>query len=107
MDQAARPLNQLVPDHKLPPIRWSPAEALRQTDYRALTDRDIPARFQVLTGVGGSAGNRQLKRQACERCYESGRRGAPMGIEYYYAGGPQWEPVDKKDPQGLHRLRLV
>ena len=98
MSRAVRHPNQLAPHHKLPAMRWSPEEAARQADYSDLSDQDIRARFQLLTR--SASGNSQLKRQACARCFESGQRGTPTGIEYFYAGGPLWEPGDKKDPRG-------
>ena len=98
MNQTVRYPSQLTLKHKLPAIRWGPEEAARQIDYSGLSDQDIRARFQLLTRSAG--GNSLLKRRACARCFESGKRGTPTGIEYFYAAGPLWEPEDKKDPRG-------
>ena len=100
IDQVTRSQNQLTPDHKLPRLRWTDKEAARQSDYANLSDQDIRDRFQLLKKSNGSVSDNLLKSRACERCYRTGKRGTPMGIKYFYKGGPSWEPEDKTDPSG-------
>lgn len=100
VEMTERTANQLTVDHKVPTVRWSPAEAANQTDYTAMTDDDIRAKFQLLKQSNGSVSHNLLKSRACERCFRDGRRGAPFGIVFFYAGGPEWEPDDKRDPAG-------
>lgn len=95
-----RPPNQLTVDHKVPMLRWTPAERDAQSDYASMTDDDIRARFQLLKSSNGSVSHNLLKSRACERCYRHGTRGTPFGIVYFYAGGSQWEPADRQDPSG-------
>lgn len=100
VEQTQRPANQLTVDHKLPMLRWDASEQARQTNFSSMTDDDIRARFQLLKKSNGSVSHNQLKSRACERCYKSGQRGTPFGIEYFYAGGARWEPQRLDDPRG-------
>lgn len=100
VEQTERPPNQLTVDHKVPMLRWTPAEQKAQNAYGSMTDDEIRARFQLLKSSNGSVSHNLLKSRACERCYQHDTRGTPFGIVYFYAGGPRWEPADKKDPSG-------
>jgi len=100
VEETQRPANQLTVDHKLPMLRWDASEQSRQTTFSSMTDDDIRALFQLLKKSNGSVSHNQLKSRACERCYKSGQRGTPFGIEYFYEGGPRWEPTSKEDPKG-------
>ncbi|MXZ29378.1 MAG: restriction endonuclease [Acidimicrobiia bacterium] len=100
VEQTERPANQLTVDHKLPGIRWSPAEGAVQTDYAGMNDDDIRARFQLLKQSNGSVSHNLLKSRACERCFRDGRRGTPFGIVFFHDGGPDWAPEDKRDAAG-------
>lgn len=77
--------DSLLPDHKFPEIRWD--ENVRRSDLSKLTDDDILHDFQLLTN------QRNLqKREVCRACSQTGQRGTPFGIEFFYEGSPQWEP---------------
>ena len=95
-----RPLSQLTIDHKLPMIRWSADTESQQTDYSEMSDDGIRAIFQLLKKSNGSASHNQLKSRACERCFRFGERGTPFGIRFFYSGGSNWEPEDRRDAEG-------
>ena len=100
VDDTERPPNQLTVDHKLPMIRWSAEEALRQGSYTSMSDEDIREHFQLLRASNGSLSHNLLKSRACEKCYKTGNRGTPFGIEFFYSGGAKWEPADQRDRAG-------
>ena len=100
VEQTERPSNQLTVDHKVPTLRWHPQEQFKQTAYSSMSDEDIRANFQLLKASNGSASHNLLKSRSCERCFMSGQRGTPFGIVFFYSGGPQWEPPDKRDSSG-------
>ena len=100
VDDTERPPNQLTVDHKLPMLRWSSEEASRQSTYGSMSDKDIRKLFQLLRASNGSLSHNLLKSRACERCFKTGNRGMPFGIEFFYDGGPKWVPADKQDPSG-------
>ena len=95
-----RSTNQLTVDHKLPQMRWSPAEQQRQTDYSGMSDGEIRERFQLLKKSNGSVSHNLLKSRARERCFKSGQRGTPFGIRFFYSGDGSWAPPDKRDASG-------
>lgn len=92
--------SQITVDHKLPQLRWSPAEQQAQTDYGGMSDDDIRAKFQLLKKSNGSVSHNLLKSRACEQCYRTGQRGTPFGIRFFYAGDGTWAPADKRDASG-------
>lgn len=94
-----RPTGQLTVDHKLPMMRWSPAEQQAQTDFANMSDQDIRDRFQLLKKSNGSVSHNLLKSRACERCYKTGNRGEPFGIRFFYAGDGKWATA-QDDPAG-------
>ena len=102
VEKTERPPNQLTIDHKLPRLRWTEEIAAKQTDYAAMDEDAIKANFQLLKKSNGSVSHNLLKSRACERCYRTGKRGRPFGIAFFYAGGTDWEPADKKDPVGCN-----
>ena len=95
-----RPANQLTVDHKLPMLRWTSEVSKKQTNYAAMTDDDIREKFQLLKKSNGSISHNLLKSRSCEQCFKKGKRGTPFGIIFFYKGGANWEPKDKKDPMG-------
>ena len=95
-----RPRGQLTIDHKLPMLRWNPETRDKLTKYSAMLAWDIQEHFQLLKKSNGSVSHNLLKSRACERCFQTGNRGRPFGIEFFYEGGPKWEPADKQDPSG-------
>ena len=100
VENVARSINELTLDHKLPMKRWNEVTSQQQTDYAALTAADIRTRFQLLKKSNGAVSHNHLKSRACETCYETGRRGTPFGIHYFYAGSAWWEGRSQDDPQG-------
>ena len=95
-----RPYNQLTIDHKLPMLRWNDITKKEQIDYINMTDDDIRSNFQLLKKSNGSVSHNLLKSRTCEQCYKHGKRGTPFGIKFFYCGGANWEPEDKKDARG-------
>ena len=95
-----RPLNQLTIDHKIPMIRWNAETTRAFSNYSAMDDDAIRASFQLLKKSNGSLSHNLLKSRACERCYQTGKRGKPFNINFYYAGDETWGPADRKDPSG-------
>ncbi len=102
VENTERVANQLTIDHKLPMIRWNEESSASLTSYTEMDEDDIKAHFQLLKKSNGSVSHNLLKSRACERCYKTGRRGQPFGIEFYYSGNVKWQPSDKKDPSGCN-----
>ena len=100
VDNVTRSVNEITLDHKFPMKRWDEETSKRQTDYQDMTDDDIRERFQLLKKSNGNVSHNLLKSRACEICFDTGRRGTPFGIRYFYAGGDRWEGEDDQDPQG-------
>ena len=100
VEKAIRPSSQLTIDHKLPRIRWSAEVEIVQNDYNGMSDEDILNRFQLLKKSNGAVSHNLLKSRACESCYETGIRGTPFNIRFFYAGGRKWKFSDKKNPKG-------
>lgn len=78
----ARP-EGLLPDHKFPEIRWD--KETRRASIEDLTDAQILREFQLLTNH-----RNQQKREVCRACYQTGKRGAPFGIAFWYQGSEDW-----------------
>ena len=95
-----RPLSQLTVDHKLPMLRWNNKTKVNLTNYGAMSDKEIRAKFQLLKKSNGSVSHNLLKSRTCERCFKTGNRGKPFGISFFYSGSKRWAPADKKDPKG-------
>ena len=73
----------LLPDHKFPEIRWT--EKTRRDSLDNLSDEDIRHDFQLMTN------QRNLqKREVCRRCYQTGKRGTPFGIRFFWQGNENW-----------------
>ena len=100
VDNTERPANQLTVDHKLPMLRWTSEVSKEQSNYASMTDDDIREKFQLLKKSNGSISHNLLKSRSCEQCFKKGKRGTPFGITFFYKGGANWEPEDKKDPRG-------
>lgn len=74
----------LLPDHKFPEIRWD--LSTRRDSLEDLTEEEIKRDFQLMTN------QRNLqKREVCRKCYQTGERGTPFGIEFWYEGNRQWD----------------
>ena len=76
----------LLPDHKFPEIRWD--RDTRRSNLDHLTDAQIRADFQLITNQ-----RNQQKREVCRKCVETGQRGSPFGITFFYDGSERW-PAD-------------
>ncbi len=100
VEMAERNPSQLTIDHKLPRIRWNAASEKIQNDYQNMNDGDILKYFQLLKKSNGAVSHNLLKSRACERCVDTGLRGTPFGIRFFYRGGEHWEPEDEKNPEG-------
>jgi hypothetical protein len=75
--------DNLLPDHKFPEIRWG--RDTKRDSLEKLTDKEITEQFQLLSN------QRNLqKREVCRQCYQTGIRGYPFGIKYYYQGEQTW-----------------
>ncbi len=86
IEQRRREAHELVIDHRFPMERWGSPE---ETNPSEMSDEEIERKFQLLKK--DSSGNHNLlKSRACERCLETGKRGDPLGIFYYYEGDEDW-----------------
>lgn len=84
-----------LPDHKFSEIRWSDDTKAENPD--TMTDEEIRQKFQLLTNQ-----RNQQKREVCRTCFQTGKRGAIYGINYYYAGTENWSegcPVSGPDAE--------
>lgn len=75
----------VLPDHKFSEIRWDHNTKGENPDE--MTDSEIRNKFQLLTNQ-----RNQQKREVCRNCFQTGRRGRIFGIDYFYKGGPRWDP---------------
>lgn len=75
--------DSLLPDHKFPEIRWD--HDTKRSSLQHLTDDGIQNDFQLISNQ-----RNQQKREACRACYQSGNRGYPLGIKFFYTGIAQW-----------------
>ena len=69
--------------------RWGESEDSNPSN---MSTTDIRKKFQLLK-KDGSGNHNLLKSRACERCINTGKRGYPMGIKFYYEGTEDW-PTD-------------
>ncbi len=75
--------DNLLPDHKFPEIRWG--NDTKRDSLDNLTNEQIKEQFQLMSN------QRNLqKREVCRQCYQTGIRGFPFGIKYYYQGNQNW-----------------
>ena len=88
-ENAARSPSSLLPDHKFPEIRWDPET--RQDNPDDMPENKIREKFQLLTNQ-----RNQQKREVCRKCFQTGDRGSPYGIDYWYKGDKRW-------PEGIKR----
>ena len=75
----------LLPDHKFPEIRWD--ASVRRSDLSGLSDSEIIEDFQLVTNQ-----RNQQKREVCRTCFQTGSRGAPFGIAFFFKGNDLWDP---------------
>ena len=80
----------ILPDHKFPETRWDTKTSEKNPD--SMTDDQIRQKFQLLTNR-----RNEQKREVCRNCYQTGKRGYPYGIKYFYSGNENWpEAVPKR-----------
>lgn len=78
--------HELVIDHRFPMERWGRSEPNHDVN---MSDSEIVKKFQLLKK--DSSGNHNLlKSRSCERCIQTGKRGTPMGIQFWYSGSENW-----------------
>lgn len=77
-----RTTTEFVIDHKFPSQRWSQPES---DNLLSMSDDEIRSKFQLLTNQ-----TNMLKSRACDNCVFQGKRGAFMGIRWYYKGDSNW-----------------
>lgn len=86
IEQRVRAKHELVIDHRFPMERWGQGE---QPHLSSMASQEIRSKFQLLKK--DSSGNHNLlKSRACERCIQTGKRGTPFGINYWYMGNENW-----------------
>jgi hypothetical protein len=78
-----RKFTSLLPDHKFPEIRWD--EKTREENSESMSTEQIKNKFQLLSNQ-----RNQQKREVCRNCYQTGKRGYPYGIEFFYEGTSDW-----------------
>lgn len=85
-----RKMSSLLPDHKFPEIRWD--EETMEGNPNDMNDEEIKNKFQLLSNQ-----RNQQKREVCRKCYQTGKRGYPHGIKFFYEGSENWgENIPKK-----------
>lgn len=75
--------NHLLPDHKFPEIRWD--KNTKENNSEDMTEEQIKKKFQLLSNQ-----RNQQKREVCRNCFQTGKRGCPFGIKFFYEGGEDW-----------------
>jgi len=73
----------LIPDHKFPEIRWD--EDTKEENLDEMSDEKIKKKFQLLDNQ-----RNQQKREVCRECFQTGKRGTPFGISFFYEGNAEW-----------------
>jgi len=87
-----RPDKELLIDHKFPSQRWKSGES---ENPDTLSNNDITSKFQLLSNQ-----TNLWKSRFCDNCVSQNKRGAFMGINWYYEGDENWNGVDKYDENG-------
>lgn len=86
IEQRQRPKHELVIDHRFPMERWGKVEEKLDPN---LSESEIKHKFQLLKK--DDAGNHNLlKSRSCEKCIQTGKRGNPFGINFWYQGDENW-----------------
>ena len=50
-----------------------------------MTEKEIKKKFQLLSNQ-----RNQQKREVCRKCFQTGKRGYPFGIKFFYKGNEKW-----------------
>lgn len=72
------------PDHKFSEIRWDENTLAENPDD--MTDEQIRSKFQWLSNQ-----HNLQKREACRKCYQTGKRAVCFGIPFFYQGTESWD----------------
>lgn len=95
IEQRQRAAHELIIDHRFPMERWNDVEESLSVN---MTENEISKKFQLLKK--DSSGNHNLlKSRACERCIQTGKRGTPFGIKFWYEGNEEWNSDYQKGIQ--------
>ena len=87
IENRERARHDLVIEHRFPMQRWGKSEESYDIN---MTESDIKKKFQLFKK--DSTGNHNLlKSRSCERCIQTGKRGTPMGIHFWYSGEEDWD----------------
>jgi hypothetical protein len=54
-----------------------------------MSDTEMHAMYQLLK-KDSSGNHNKLKAEACKACFNTGKRGKPLGIVFYYQGDENW-----------------
>lgn len=73
-----------LPDHKFSEIRWD--DKTKEENQDSMSDSEILKKFQLMTNQ-----RNQQKREVCRTCVQTGKRGYPFGIKYFYVGTEDWD----------------
>ena len=86
-----------LPDHKFPEIRWD--KDTKEDNAEDMSEEQIKNKFQLLDNQ-----RNQQKREVCRNCFQTGKRGSPFGIKFFYKGGEDWDkkisPTGKEAEKG-------
>ncbi len=78
-----RKSTHLLPDHKFSEIRWD--ENTKEENSDDMSVADIQKKFQLINNQ-----RNQQKREVCRKCFQTGKRGYPFNIKYFYEGDETW-----------------
>ncbi len=85
----------LIPDHKFPEDRWN--DEVAETNSEKMSETEIKRKFQLLTPQYN-----MQKQRACAKCVQTGERGCPFDIAFYYCGEKCWDakiPIKGKEAE--------
>jgi len=86
----------LLPDHKFPEIRWD--KDTKEENSEDMSDDEIRRKFQLLSNQ-----RNQQKREVCRKCFQTGKRGYPFGIKFFYEGDENWPSNIPKTGKGAEK----
>lgn len=87
IENRKRSSHELVIDHRFPMERWGKSEPNHDVN---MSEYEIRNKFQLLKK--DSSGNHNLlKSRSCEKCIETGNRGTPLGLKFWYFGNDKWQ----------------
>lgn len=75
--------------------RWGESEPPHLT---SMSEDEIKKKFQLLK-KDASGNHNLLKSRSCERCIDTGKRGTPFGIKFWYEGSEDWPSVHQRSAE--------